>query len=107
MAGKRGISMTIYETHTELAPAEVVERARAFYQGVRTPYAAYVDEGGSAHLRLKLEVGEVMIGAFRNGGSTRVRGSASRGSHLLARFFASIAPAAEARREVNRHGRAS
>lgn len=99
--------MTIYETHTELGPLEVVERARAFYQGVRTPYAAYADDAGSAHLRLKLEVGEVMIGASRNGGSTRVRGSASRGSHLLARFFASIAPAASARREVNRYGRIS
>jgi hypothetical protein len=99
--------MTIYETHTDLAPSEVVERARTFYQAVRTPYAAYVDEGGSAHLRLKLEVGEVMIGAFRNGESTRVRGSASRGSHLLTRFFASIAPAAESRREVNRFGRES
>ena len=49
----------------------------------------------------------LLIGAFRNGGSTRVRGSASRGSHLLARFFASIAPAASARREVNRYGRGS
>jgi hypothetical protein len=99
--------MTIYETHTDLAPSEVVERARAFYEGVRTPYAAYVDEGGSAHLRLKLEVGEVTIGAIRNGGSTQVRGSASRGAHLLARFFATIAPASEARWEVNRHGRGS
>lgn len=97
--------MTIYETDTALAPSEVVARARSFFELAFSPYAAFAEQIGDGHLRLRLEVGEVVIGALRNGGSTRVRGSASRGAHLLTQFLASIAPPEAVRQQTNRHGR--
>src|SRR5690606_9182071 len=95
--------MTIHEIRTDLAPAEVVARARAFFPLAGSSYAAFPREGGEGHLRLHLEVGEIVIGAVREGDATRVRGSASRGAHLLTRFLTTLARPLDATRTTHRH----
>lgn len=94
--------MTIYQTDTEFMPAEVIERARAFFARQRSPYTAFPVQVGPNHLRLALEVGEVVIGAIPENGITRVRASSSRGAHLLTRFLATLSPARQVQRETNR-----
>jgi hypothetical protein len=97
--------MRIHEIRTQLSPAEVIERARRFFMLAGTPYAAFEEKVGDGYLKLFLEVGEIMIGAMPQDSATVVRGSASRGEHLLTGFFTSIAPAMDARQTLHRHGR--
>jgi hypothetical protein len=97
--------MTLYETRTTLAPAEVVERALQFFALAHSPHAAWPDQVGEGYLRLRMDVGEVVIGALRNGSSTRVQGSTSRGAHLLARFLTTLGPPGEVRQVDHRRGR--
>lgn len=82
--------MTVYESTTELAPAEVIELARGFFARIRSPNAAAVDRAGDAYLRLHLDMGEIVIAAIAQGDATRVRGSASRGAALLTRFLTTL-----------------
>ena len=72
--------MTIHEATTHLAAAEVVERARTFFAGIRSPNAAAEEARGTMHLRFHLDMGEIVIGAIPVEGGTRVRGSGSRGA---------------------------
>ena len=96
--------MTIHEIRTPLSPAEVIGRARSFFALASTPYAACEEQVGDTFLKLHMEVGEVVIGAFPDGGITRVRGSASRGAHLLTRFLTTLSPPLDASRTIHRHG---
>ena len=79
--------MTIFETRTRLTPTEVIESARGYFTHAGTPYAASAEKSGPGYLKLHMDVGEVVIGATEQEGWTLVRGSASRGGHLLARFM--------------------
>jgi hypothetical protein len=94
--------MTVFETETNLAPAEVIERARDFFLNERSSYAAFPVEVGANFLRLALEVGEVSIGIVPRENGSLVRGSSSRGAHILTRFLSTINPAGEVQRETNR-----
>jgi hypothetical protein len=96
--------MTIHETRTPLAPAEVIERARSFFTHAGTPYAAFAEQAGDGFLKLHLEVGEIVIAALPQGDSTWVRGSASRGAHLLTRFLTTLAPSLDAKQTTHRRG---
>ena len=51
-----------------------------------------------------MEVGEIVIAALPRNGSTWVRGSASRGAHLLTRFLTTLAPPLDARQTTHRLG---
>ena len=84
--------MTIHETITALSPAEVIDRARSFFTLAATPYAAFEERSTEGYLKLHMEVGEILIAAFLRGDSTWVRGSASRGAHLLTRFLTTLTP---------------
>lgn len=95
--------MTIHEVHTDLSPAEVIRRARSFFTLAGTPYAAFAEISGDGFLKLHLEVGEIIIAALPRGDSTWVRGSASRGGHLLARFLTALAPALDGKQTTHRH----
>ena len=85
--------MTIHEATTHLAAAEVVERARTFFAGIRSPNAAAEEARGTMHLRFHLDMGEIVIGAIPVEGGTRVRGSGSRGAALISRFLTTLPPA--------------
>ena len=67
------------------------------------PAAAFSEEGGDRYLKLFMEVGEIVIGCVPEGGVTLVRGSASRGEHVLTKFLTTLAPPQEARQELHRY----
>ena len=101
---QRELTMTIHETRTDLTPAEVMERARAFFSLVGTPHAAFAERAGKGFLKLTMEVGEIVVATLPEGDSTLVRGSASRGTHLLTHFLSSLAAPLDARETVHRPG---
>lgn len=96
--------MKIHETQTRLSPDEVIERARRFFTLASTPYAAFEEKVGDGYLKLFLEVGEIVIGCVPRGDLTVVRGSASRGEHLLTSFLTSLGPPLDARQTLHRRG---
>jgi len=96
--------MRIHEVRTGLAPEEVIERARAFFTLDSSPYAAFEENSGSSYLKLFLEVGEIVIGANASDGVTVVRGSASRGEHVLTSFLTTLSSPLEPRQVLHRHG---
>lgn len=97
--------MKIHEIRTSLTSDEVIERARAFFTHAGSAYAAFAEQVGRGYLKLFLEVGEIVIGCVpREDGSTLVRGSASRGEHLLTRFLITLARPSDARQSLHRHG---
>lgn len=82
--------MKLYETTTHLPPEEVIGRARSFFARDRSINASSPGCDGRTHLRLYIEVGEIVIGAVSRDGATRVRGSASRGAGLLTSFLTAL-----------------
>jgi hypothetical protein len=96
--------MILHEITTELAPSEVIARARSFFLRHGTPDAASQVDTDESFLRLHIEVGEIVIAAIRQQGYTRVRGSASRGAHLLSSFLTTLGCAATISRTTCRHG---
>jgi len=96
--------MTHYEISTDLTPAEVFTRARSFFSLQGGPCSAFPEREGDGFLRLHLEVGEVVIGVMERDGSTWVRGSASRGAHLLTRFLMTLAAPYDLKQTTHRQG---
>lgn len=97
--------MTIHEVRTDLAADEVLERAHGFFMRAGSAYAAFPHQRGAGWLRLHLDVGEVVIAALAQDVGTIVRGSSSRGAHLLTRFLRTLAPPQRVKREIHRYGR--
>lgn len=96
--------MTIHEIRTDLAPEEILDRAHRYFMHTGSSYAAFPHQRGNGWLRLHLDVGEVVVAAIPQDGGTLVRGSSSRGAHLLTRFLRTLAPPQRAKREINRRG---
>ena len=96
--------MRIHEIRTHLPADQVIERARSFFTHAGTPYASFQENVGEGWIRLFLEVGEIVIGTVPREGGTLVRGSASRGAHLLTRFLVSLGAPGDARQTLHRHG---
>lgn len=92
--------MLIQEVITDLAPAEVVERATDFFTGRFSPYAGFVAERGEGHVKFVAEAAEVLIGAVPQDGRTLVRASSSRMHHEISQFLATLAPAEEVRQNA-------
>ncbi len=89
--------MLVQEVNTPLAPAEVIERAKAFFASRFSAYTGFVDESDDGHVRFEVDAGEVLIGAVPKDGHTLVRGSSSRLHHEIGQFLATLAPAEEVR----------
>ena len=96
--------MRIHEIHTQLSPSEVIERARSFFMLSSSSYASFEERVAEGYLKLFLEVGEIVIGTVPQDGGTLVRGSASRGAHLLTSFLTTLAPPLDARQTLHRYG---
>jgi hypothetical protein len=92
--------MLIQEVITDLAPGEVIDRAREFFTTRFTPYAGFVADESATHIVFRFEAGELMIGAMEEDGGTRVRGSTSRVHHELSQFLTTLAPAEEVRQNT-------
>lgn len=86
----------VFETTTTLPPAEVLDRATAFF-GERVPHsAAFPERRGDDHLLLRGQGGEEIAIAVRvTAPGTRVRGSTLLFDHALDRFLSTL-PVAEA-----------
>lgn len=95
--------MTLHETRTSLPPAVVIERARSFFTIMNSPYATFIELIGEGCLRVHIEMGEIVVGAIGDDESTWVRGSASRGAHLLTRFLATLGPPSKTEQTTRRH----
>jgi hypothetical protein len=89
--------MLVQEVNTQLAPAEVIERAKAFFATRYSAYTGFLDESDDHHVRFEVEAGEVLIGAVPKDGGTLVRGSSSRLHHEVGQFLATLAPPEEVR----------
>ena len=97
--------MRIHETRTQLTPDQVIDRARAFFTLSSSSYAAFQEQVGDGYLKLFMEVGEIVIGTVPRDGYTLVRGSASRGEHILTKFLVTLSPSLEPRQALHRYGR--
>ena len=95
--------MTVHEIWTRWSPEEVIERAEAFFCTAASPRAAFVQERSATYLKLHQEVGEIVVSALPERGGSRVRGSASRGAPLLARFIAALAHAQDVAQRTDRY----
>lgn len=92
--------MLIQEVQTELSPAEVIEKARAFFSLQQSPYAAFVADASEQHIRFTTEAGELMIGVGEREGRTVVRGSTSRMHNELSQFLTTLAVPEEVRESL-------
>ena len=86
------LTMTVYEINTTLSPDAVIERARSFFTSPSTSFGASVERVDDGCLRVYFDMGDMVIGATPKDGRTAVRGSASRGAHLLTRFLTTLEP---------------
>ena len=100
-----GAAMRIHETITILPPHEVLSRARAFFAHAGSSYASFEEHADQGYVKLFLEVGEIVIGTVPAAEGTRVRGSASRGEHLLTRFLTTLSAPGDLKQSLHRHGR--
>jgi len=83
-----------HETITPLAPAEVLARAKRFFQD-RVPHnAAFPEKEGPTWLVLRGQGGEeIALAASEEPGGTRVRGSTLFFDQAVDRFFSTLPPA--------------
>lgn len=84
-----------FETTTALAPAEVLQRAKAFFAGRVPATAAFVETEGPAHLALRGQGGEeIIFAAVPAEGGAAVRGSSLLFAQQVKRFFTTLPPVA-------------
>lgn len=82
--------MLVQQTHTELSPAEVIQRAREFFTTRFTPYGGFLREASDSHIVFSFDSGELMLGTSASEEGTLVRGSTSRLHHELSQFLATL-----------------
>ena len=89
---------TLQETRTTLSAADVITAAKTFFARRNSLYAAFVEKEGPTFVSLRGQGGEeVLIGATaaKDGAETLVTGSTYMFDQQVARFFATLPPAAE------------
>ena len=84
-------SRTLQQTETPLAPAEVLQAAKAFFVRRNSLYAAFPEREGPTFVNLRGMGGEeVVIGVAPVDGGTRVTGSSYLFDQQIARFFSTL-----------------
>ena len=89
---------TLQEARTALTVPEVIAAAKTFFSRRNSLYAAFVEREGPAFVSMRGQGGEeILVGATpaTDGNGTRVTGSTYMFDQQLARFFATLPPAAE------------
>lgn len=88
---------TLQETRTSLSPAEVIAAAKTFFVRRNSLYAVFTEKEGPGWASFRGQGGEELLVAATAGGDdkgTRVTGSTYLFDPQLARFFATLPPAA-------------
>lgn len=80
---------------TSLAPAATLDAAKAFFSRRNSIYSAYLEQESERHVTLRGQGGEeIVIGVAADASGTRVTGSSYLFDQQVARFFATLPPAA-------------
>lgn len=86
---------TLQETRTTLSVPDVLAAAKTFFAQRNRLYAAFVEKEGPTFVSLRGQGGEeVLIGAAAGKTGTLVTGSTYMFDQQVARFFATLPPAA-------------
>ena len=89
---------SVQEYRTSLAPAATIEAAKAFFSRRNNIYSAFLEQESERHITLRGQGGEeIVIGVAGDGTGTSVTGSSYLFDQQVARFFATLPPAAAAR----------
>ena len=87
------LGRTLQETHTTLAPAEVLEAAKRFFARRQGIYAAFLEKEGPTFVNLRGQGGEeLIIGVQPAANGTRVTGSTYMFDQQVGRFFSTLPP---------------
>ena len=87
------LGRTLQETHTTLAPAQVLEAAKRFFARRQGIYAAFLEKEGPTFVNLRGQGGEeLIIGVQPAANGTRVTGSTYIFDQQVGRFFATLPP---------------
>lgn len=87
------LGRTLQETHTTLAPAEVLEAAKRFFARRQGIYAAFLEKEGPTFVNLRGQGGEeLIIGVQPTASGTRVTGSTYIFDQQVGRFFSTLPP---------------
>ncbi len=90
-------SRTLQQVRTTLSSAEVLAAAKEFFAQRSGIYSAFPEQAGPTYLTLRgLGGEEIAIGVAPNAGGTSVSASSYMFDQQVARFLASLPPAAEA-----------
>ena len=84
--------MLTQEVRTELAPEEVIERAKDFFATRFSQGSGFLAAEGPRHVKFDFDMGELVIGAIPQGDRTLVRGSSSRLHRQVSLFLSTLAP---------------
>jgi hypothetical protein len=86
-----------HDTHTALSPAEVLDRAKAFF-AERAPHsAAFLEKEGPGYAVFRGQGGEELaLAVFTGASGTRVRASTLFFDQAIGRFFSTLPAAGEA-----------
>lgn len=86
---------TLQEARTTLSPDEVLARAKDFFSNRNPLYATFLEKEGPGHATFRGQGGEeIVIAAAQKDGATSVTGSTYLFDMQIARFFATLPPAA-------------
>ncbi len=86
---------SIQEYRTSLAPAEALAAAKAFFSRRNGIYSAFLEQESERHITLRGQGGEeIVLGVAADSSGTRVTGSSYLFDQQVARFFATLPPAA-------------
>lgn len=86
-----------HETTTALSPAEVLDRAAAFFTERAPHSAAFLEKRGPGHAVFRGQGGEeLVIAAFGDASGTRVRASTLFFDQTIGRFLSTLPAADEA-----------
>jgi len=87
---------TLQESTTSLSPSDVLTRAKDFFSNRNPLYATFLEQEGPGHATFRGQGGaEVVIAASPKDGATLVTGSTYLFDMQIARFFATLPPAAK------------
>jgi hypothetical protein len=86
---------TLLETRTSASPGDVLERAKKFFTGRHSIYSAFIEREGPQYVTMRGQGGEeLVLHAGASGSGSAVTGSSYLFDAQIARFFATLPPAA-------------